>query len=105
MPVLIRKCLLFAVRRWCLVAKLRSKMTFEQYWTILVKQYKLILICFLTVGVGTFIGSKLMTPMYQSSVLIQVDIRSSNSNNQSDYNSLLASDQLVQTEAALATNN
>ncbi len=79
-------------------------MTFEQYWTILVKQFKLILICFVTVGLGTLIGSKLMTPMYQSSVLIQVDIRSSN-NNQSDYNNLLASDQLVQTEAALATSN
>ena len=79
-------------------------MTFEQYWTILVKRYKLILICFVAVGLGTFIGSKLMTPMYQSSVLVQVDIRSSN-NNQSDYNNLLASDQLVQTEAALATSN
>ena len=79
-------------------------MTFEQYWTILVKQYKLILICLLVVGLGTFVGSKLMTPMYQSSVLIQVDIRSSN-NNQADYNSLLASDQLVQTEAALSTSN
>jgi Mrp family chromosome partitioning ATPase/capsular polysaccharide biosynthesis protein len=79
-------------------------MTFEQYWTILIKQWKIVVLCFLFVGVGTFIGSKLMTPIYQSTALVQVDIRSS-SNNQADYNSLLASDQLVQTEAALATGD
>src|SRR5438093_8959855 len=79
-------------------------MTFAQYWTILVKQLKLVLICFVLVGLGAFIGSKLMTPQYQSSALIQVDIRSS-SNNSSDYNNLLASNQLVQTEADLATSD
>ncbi len=79
-------------------------MTFEQYWTILLKQWKLVVVCFLFAGLGTYIGSKLMTPLYQSSALVQVDIRSS-SNNQADYNSLLASDQLVQTESALATGD
>src|SRR5436853_4589247 len=79
-------------------------MTLEQYWAILLKQWKLVLICFLFVGLGTFVGSKLMTPLYQSSVLVQVALRS-NTTNQADYNSLLASDQLVQTESALATSN
>ncbi len=78
-------------------------MTFEQFWTILLKQWKLVLIYFLFVGLGTFIGSKLMTPVYQSSALVQVTIRSSN--NQTDYNNLLASSQLVQTEVALATSD
>lgn len=77
-------------------------MTFEHYWSTLVKQWRLILICFLVVGVGTYIVSRLMTPLYQSVVLIQVAIRSGN--NQSDINSLLASDQLVQTEAQLAVS-
>ncbi len=76
-------------------------MTLERYWTILIKQWKLVVICVLLVGVGAFIGSKLMKPLYESSALVQVVIRSS-SNNQADYNNLMASDQLVQTEATLA---
>jgi len=79
-------------------------MTLEQYWAILVKRWKLIVICFVVVGLGAFIGSKLMKPLYQSSALVQVAIRSSN-NNQADYNSLLASDELVGTEALLATSD
>lgn len=79
-------------------------MTLEQYWAILVKRWQIILICFLFVGLGTFIGSKLMKPLYQSSALVQVVIRSG-SNNQADYNNLQASDQLVQTEADLATDD
>lgn len=79
-------------------------MTLEQYWTVLMKQWKLVVICCLLVGIGTFVGSKLMKPTYQSSVLVQVVIRSSN-NNQADYNNLLASEQLVQTEATLAISD
>src|SRR5215467_1920626 len=78
-------------------------MTFEQYWTIVLKQWRLIIICFLVAGGGTVLGSKLITPVYQSTALIQIAIRSSN--NPADYNSLLASDQLVQTEARLATSD
>ena len=78
-------------------------MTFGQFWSIILKQWKLILICFLLVGLGTYIGSKLITPLYQSTALVQVAIRSGN--NQADYNSLLASDQLVQTEASLAISD
>src|SRR5579885_3592316 len=78
-------------------------MTLERYWSILIKQWKLIVICFVFVGLGTYIGSRLMTPFYQSSVLVQVSIHSGNS--QADYNSLLASDQLVQTESQLAVSD
>jgi Mrp family chromosome partitioning ATPase len=78
-------------------------MTLEQFWSILLKQWRLVLFCFLLVGSGAFIGSKLMRPLYQSSVLVQVVIRSTNSN-QLDYNALLASEQFLQTEATLATS-
>jgi Mrp family chromosome partitioning ATPase/capsular polysaccharide biosynthesis protein len=78
-------------------------MTFEQFWVILTKQWKFIVICFVIVGLGTFVVSKLMTPMYQSTALVQVAIRSQN--NSADINSLLASDQLVQTEAQLALSD
>src|SRR6266702_6435495 len=79
-------------------------MTLEQCWAIFIKRWPIILFCFLVVGLGTFIGSKLMKPLYQSSTLVQVVFQSS-TNNQSDYNNLLTSDQLVQTEATLATSN
>ncbi len=79
-------------------------MTIEQYWAIVIKRWYIILICFLVVGLGAFIGSGLMKSLYQSSALVQVVIRSG-SNNQADYNNLQASDQLVQTEADLATDD
>ena len=78
-------------------------MTLERYWATMLKQWKFIALCFIVIGSGTFIGSKIMKPIYQSSVLVQVALRSSNS--QADINSLLASDQLVQTDAALATSD
>jgi uncharacterized protein involved in exopolysaccharide biosynthesis len=53
-------------------------MSFEQFWTIIVKQWRLIVICFLVEGLGAFIGSKLMTPIYQSSALVLVAVRSNN---------------------------
>ncbi|HLX57541.1 MAG TPA: Wzz/FepE/Etk N-terminal domain-containing protein, partial [Ktedonobacteraceae bacterium] len=79
-------------------------MTFEQFWTILIKRWMLVVICFLFVGAGAFVGSKLMKPLYQSSALVQVIIRSGNTN-QPSYDNLLASAQLVQTVATLATSD
>ncbi|GAC1342329.1 MAG: hypothetical protein NVSMB27_01050 [Ktedonobacteraceae bacterium] len=76
-------------------------MTIDQYWNTLIKRWRLIVICFVVVGLGAYVGSKLMTPIYQSSALVRITIRSGN--NQTDINGLLASDQLVQTEAQLAT--
>src|SRR5439155_13783703 len=78
-------------------------MTLERYWTIVIKQWKFIVTCFVLVGLGTYIGSQLMTPLYQSSALVQVSIGSGN--NQADYNNILASDQLVQTESQLAISD
>jgi len=78
-------------------------MTFEQYLTALLKRWWLLVICFLAVGTGAFFGSSLIKPIYQSSVLVQVALRSNT--NMADYNSLLASDQLVQTEATLTTSD
>ena len=78
-------------------------MTLERYWATMLKQWKFIVLCFVVVGSGAFVGSKLTTPIYQSTVLVQVALQSSSS--QADINSLLASDQLVQTESALATSD
>src|SRR5436853_6273654 len=78
-------------------------MAFRQCWSIAQKQWKLIMVCFVLVGLSAFVISKLITPIYQSTVLVVVTIRSAN--NQSDYSSLLASDQLVQTEAQLAISD
>jgi Mrp family chromosome partitioning ATPase/capsular polysaccharide biosynthesis protein len=80
-------------------------MTLERYWTVLIKQWKLIVICLVFVGLGAYIGSRLMTPLYQSSVLVEVSINSGNNQTQTDYTSLLASEQLVQTESQLAISD
>jgi capsular exopolysaccharide synthesis family protein len=77
-------------------------MRFAQYWAILIKQWKLIALCFVLVGSGAYATSRLLTPLYQSSALIQISFKSTST--QSDYNSLLAGDQLVQTEVQLATS-
>src|SRR5258708_296264 len=79
-------------------------MTVAHFWSILLKHWRLIVICFMLVGLGTFIGSKLQTHVYQSSVIVEVALRSSN-NQSSDYTNLLASDQLVQTESQLAVSD
>ncbi len=78
-------------------------MAFEQQWAILIKHWKLIMTCFVVVGLGAYIGSKLMTPIYQSAALIQVAIQSGST--QAQYDNLLASDQLVQTEAQIAISD
>src|SRR2546428_318439 len=59
-------------------------MTLEQYWSAFLKRWKLIILCIAIVGLGAYIGSKLMTPEYQSTTLIEVNILSSN--NQTDIN-------------------
>jgi Mrp family chromosome partitioning ATPase/capsular polysaccharide biosynthesis protein len=78
-------------------------MSLEQYLTIAIKHWKLIFICFVLVGVGSFTGSKFLTRYYQSTALVEIAI--SSGTNQIDYTSLLASDQLVQTEAVLAISD
>jgi len=78
-------------------------MTLEQYWNALIKRWLLIAACIVVVGLVVYIGSKLMAPVYQASAIVQVSVGSDN--NQADISSLLASDQLVQTEAQLAISD
>ncbi|GCE23462.1 Wzz/FepE/Etk N-terminal domain-containing protein [Dictyobacter kobayashii] len=75
-------------------------MTINQYIHALKKRWQLIVLCFLAVGLGAYAGSKLIIPRYQSTAIIQIVLHSTS--NQIDINSLLASDQLVQTQAQLA---
>src|ERR1700738_4550655 len=78
-------------------------MTLEHCWSLLIKRWKLIVACIVIVGGGAYLGSRLITPIYQSTVLVRVAIHTVS--NTADYNGLLASDQLVQTEALLATSD
>src|SRR5437660_5086885 len=77
-------------------------MTLGRYVGIMGKRWRLITTCIVVVTLSAYLASKLMTPLYQSSVLIQITIHSGT--NQADINSLLASDQLIQTEAQLAVS-
>jgi Mrp family chromosome partitioning ATPase/capsular polysaccharide biosynthesis protein len=75
----------------------------DHYWKILLKRWKLIVTCFVLTGLAVYIVSKLITPLYQSTALVQVAV--SSNNGKADISSLLASDQLVQTEAQLALSD
>jgi Mrp family chromosome partitioning ATPase len=78
-------------------------MTFEQFCRIVIKRWKIVVICFVCVGLGAFIGSKLVKPIYQSTVLIEVVIHSGGTPLTVD--NISASQQLVETEAQLATTD
>jgi capsular polysaccharide biosynthesis protein len=78
-------------------------MTLERYWLITLRQWKLIMASFILVGLGAYLGSHLLTPIYQATALVRVNIHSTTES--TNYNNLLASDQLVQTEAALAISS
>ena len=78
-------------------------MTFEAYWSILIKRWYIIPLCLVLVGGGALLVSLIIPPTYRSTALIQVEIHSGD--NQSDINELLASNQLVQTESQLATSD
>jgi Mrp family chromosome partitioning ATPase/capsular polysaccharide biosynthesis protein len=75
----------------------------DHYRKILLKRWQLIVICFVVTGLAVFTGSKMVTPIYQSTAIVQVTVNSNNS--QADISGLLASDQLVETEAQLAISN
>ncbi len=77
-------------------------MTFEQFCKILIKRWGLVVICFLSVGLGAFVGSsKFIKPLYQSTALIEVTVDFGGSPLSND--NILASQQLAGTEAQLAT--
>lgn len=77
--------------------------TFGDYWSILIKRWHIVFMCLILVGGGVLLVSLIIPPTYRSTALIQVAIHSGD--NQSDINELLASNQLVQTEAQLATSD
>lgn len=78
-------------------------MTFEQLGRILIKRWGLVLICFLLAGLGAYIGTtKFVKPLYQSSVVIEVVVRSGGDPLVND--NIMASQQLAVTEAQLATS-
>jgi capsular exopolysaccharide synthesis family protein len=78
-------------------------MTFAQFYKALMKRWLIVLICFLLVGAGAYIGSSkfFMKPIYQSTTLIEVAVRAGNSPLLQD--NILASVQLAQTESNLVT--
>ncbi|BCL79504.1 polysaccharide biosynthesis tyrosine autokinase [Ktedonobacteria bacterium brp13] len=78
-------------------------MTFEQYSTLFLRRWYLVLICTLLAGLGALLVGLFLVPVYQSTALVQVVVHSGN--NQGDINELLASNQLVQTETMLATSD
>ena len=76
-------------------------MTLEQYWSTIVKQWKIIVICFVSAGLTAYLVSRFTTPLYQSTALVQVEVKVGSSS-QTD---ILASNQLVQTEVSLAVSD
>lgn len=78
-------------------------MTLRHYIEIIRKRWRLSIACIVAVTLSAYVGSKVMLPLYQSSVLIQITIHSGA--NQADISSLLASDQLIQTETELAVSD
>ncbi len=81
----------------------KVEVTLIHYWNTVVKQWRIIGICVVVVGLATYLVSNLIPPIYRSSTLVQVAVGSIS--NQTDYTNLLASDQLVQTEAQLAVSD
>ncbi len=80
-------------------------MTFAQFYKALMKRWFIVVICFLLVGAGAYIGSSklFMKPIYQSTALIEVAIRAGNDPLLQD--NILASEQLAQTESNLVTTS
>jgi len=81
-------------------------MTFEQFCRILIKRWSFVVICFLFVGLGAYIGSsKLIKPLYQSTTLVEaiVNIIGSSQSSPLSNDNILASQQVAGTEVELVT--
>src|SRR2546430_1423087 len=77
-------------------------MTFEQFYKAVLQRWGIVVICFLFVGLGAYIGSsRFIKPTYQATVLLEVVVRSGGDPLVND--NILASQQLSETEANLAT--
>jgi non-specific protein-tyrosine kinase len=75
-------------------------MTVDYYRTAFVKQWKVMLLCFLIVVLAVLLISKQMTPIYRVSVIMQITPRLGG--NQPGVVDAVASERLMQTEAQLA---
>ncbi|GCE31090.1 hypothetical protein KDA_65740 [Dictyobacter alpinus] len=71
-----------------------------QHVRALLKRWKLILLCTLVLGSGAYLGSELIVPRYQATAIIEIMTHPEHSS--MDINTVLASGQLVQTQAQLA---
>lgn len=94
---------MFVVFECMLPTHWRCALTFAQYWTLFLKRWHLVLLCTLLSGLSALLVGLCLVPVYRSMALVQVVVHSGTS--QSDINDLLASNQLVQTEAQLATSD
>lgn len=74
-------------------------MTWQRFWSLLVRQWRLIVICFLAAGASAFIVSKIVSAVYVSSALIQVTVHADPA--EPEDSSLQASEQLARTNAQL----
>jgi non-specific protein-tyrosine kinase len=77
-------------------------MTFEQFYRSLLKRWYIVVVCFVCLGAGAYVGSAvLLHPVYQSTVVMQVVIR--NGGNPLSSDNLTAGTAFAETEADLAT--
>lgn len=77
-------------------------MTWQRFWSLLLRQWRLIGLCCLMGGAGAFMVSKLVGTVYASAVLVQVTVPATDGS--SGLTNVQASIQLAQTEARLATS-
>lgn len=81
-------------------------MLFAQFCRILIKRWVFVVICFLFMGLGTYIGSSRLTkPLYQSTTLVQAMVSNRGSPQGSPFNNdnIVASQQVATTEVELVT--
>jgi capsular exopolysaccharide synthesis family protein len=76
-------------------------MTAEELRTVLIRRWRIIVACTLCAGLGAFLGTLLMTPVYQSTVTLEVQASLSNS----DTVAALIAARYTSTEAQVATTN
>lgn len=87
-------------------------MTAEYYRNMLLKHWRLIIFCSLLLGAGAALGNLLVTPVYQSTVMIQLVVASPDASllersttDPVTVSFLARTDQMVQTEVNLATSD
>lgn len=75
-------------------------MTWQRFCSLLIRQWRLVVICFLAAGASAFIVSKIVSAVYVSTALVQVTLHAEPG--ASESTSLQAAEQLARTNAQLA---